>query len=57
MGLHAPSTAVFVVSIIIAAVAIIGFFTPVPYVTQYGLWVAILAYVLLALGNLVKTEI
>jgi hypothetical protein len=35
--------------------AVIGALSPVPYVTSYGTWVAILAYVVLAIGNLVST--
>ena len=55
MELHAPSMWVFIVSLIIAVIAVISVFTPIPYISTYGLWVAILAYIVLALGNLVKT--
>ena len=51
MNLHAPAMWLFVVSLIIAVVAVIGVFTPIPYITLYGFWVAILAYVVLALAN------
>ena len=40
---------------IIALVAVIGALSPVPYLTSYGTWVAILAYVVLAVGNLAST--
>jgi hypothetical protein len=39
-------------SLIIALVAVFSALSPVPYVTSYGIWVAILAYVVLAVGNL-----
>jgi len=55
MNLHVPAMWVFILSLVVAVLAIIGEFTPIPYVTAYGLWVAILAYVVLAAGNLVKT--
>ena len=48
MELHAPSTWMFVLSIEIAAFAIISAFAAVPYV----FWMALLAYAVLALGNL-----
>ena len=39
----------------IALIAVIGALSPVPYLTSYVTWVAILAYVVLALGNLATT--
>lgn len=56
MELNAPAMWIFVVSLIIAVVAVIGVFTPIPYITQYGFWVASLAYVVLALGNVLDTQ-
>jgi hypothetical protein len=50
--LHAPTKGWFTASLIIALIALISALSPVPYVTTYGIWVAILAYVVLALGNL-----
>ena len=54
MRLHTPTKGWFTASLIIALIAVIGALSPVPYVTSYGTWVAILAYVVLALGNLVS---
>jgi hypothetical protein len=53
--LHAPTKGRFTASLIIALIAVIGALSPVPYVTSYGTWVAILAYVVLAVGNLAST--
>jgi hypothetical protein len=39
-------------ALIIALIAVMGALSPMPYVTSYGVWVAILAYVVLAVGNL-----
>lgn len=55
MDLHAPSRGWFVASLIIAVVAVIGALSPIPYVTTYGVWLAVLAYIVLALGNLAPT--
>ncbi len=55
MKLHAPALWLFVVSLIIAVIAVIGVFVPISFITTYGFWVAILAYVVLAVGNVVET--
>ena len=54
MNLSPPTTAVFVISLILAALAIIGKFVPIPFITDYGFWVAVIAYVVLAVGNLLR---
>ena len=54
MHLHAPSTGWFIGSLIIA-VAVIAALSPVPYVTTYCTWIAIFAYVVLAVSNLAPT--
>jgi hypothetical protein len=54
--LHAPTKGWFAASLIIALVAVIGALSPVPYLTSYGTWVAILAYVVLAVGNLASSS-
>jgi hypothetical protein len=54
MNLSPPTTVVFIVSLILAALAIIGKFAAIPFITDNGFWVAIVAYVLLAAGNLFR---
>jgi hypothetical protein len=54
MNLSPPTTVVFVISIILAALAIIGQFVPIPFITDHGFWVAIVAYVILAIGNIFR---
>ena len=54
MNLTPPSTAVFVVSLILAALAVIGKFVQIPFITENDFWVAIVAYVVLAVGNLFR---
>jgi hypothetical protein len=54
MELHAPRMWVFVLSVVIAVIAIAGVLTPIPYDSAYAFWIAILAYVVLAVGNLAK---
>ncbi len=49
---HAPSMGWFIASLVIAVIAMVSVLTPIPYITTYGAGVAILAYVVLAVGNL-----
>ena len=55
MKLHAPAMWVYVLALAIAVLAIVGVFTPIPYVTPQAFWVAIIAYIVLAIGNVVET--
>ena len=52
MKLHAPSTGWFVASLIVAVIAAVSVLTPIPYISSYGAWTAIFAYILLAVSNL-----
>lgn len=54
MHLTPPTTAVFVISLILAALAVIGKFMVIPVFTDQGFWVAIVAFVILAIGNLFR---
>jgi hypothetical protein len=54
MTLHAPSKASFVASLIIAVIAGLSALSPVPYITPYAIWVAILAYIVLAISSVAQ---
>lgn len=54
MNLSPPTNAVFVISIILAVLAVIGKFAAIPFITEHGFWVAIIAYVVLAVGNVFR---
>jgi len=56
VGLHAPSKGWFIASLIIAVIALIGALSPIPYITAYGIWLALLAYTVLVVGNLAQTS-
>ena len=56
MSLHAPSKASFVASLIIAVIAGLTALSPVPYITPYAIWVAILAYIVLAISSVAQTK-
>jgi hypothetical protein len=54
MNLSAPNQVVFWIAVIIAVLAIIGTFVAIPVISPYAFWVAILAFVVLAGGVLMK---
>ncbi len=54
MNLSPPTTAVFVISLILAVLAVIGTFVAIPVISANAFWVAIIAYVILAIGNLFR---
>ena len=54
MNLSPPTTAVFIVSVVLAVLAIIGTFVAIPFISGHAFWVAILAYIILAVGNLFR---
>jgi len=51
MTLHAPAMWVFILSLVLIVLAVVGIFVEIPFVSMYAFWVAVLAYVVLALGN------
>ena len=54
MNLSAPNQAVFWIAVIIAVLAIVGTFVVIPVISPYAFWVAILAFVVLAGGVMMK---
>lgn len=54
MNLSAPKVVVFLLSLIIVALAIVSRFTPIPQITPNAFWVAIIGYALLTLGVTMK---
>jgi len=47
---------VFSVSLGLAVIAVISTFAPMQSSDAYGVWVAVLAYIVLAVSNLVETQ-
>jgi hypothetical protein len=52
---HAPSTLVLVVSLALAVLALVCYFVATPDNLFIAFWAALMAYVVAALGALVKT--
>ncbi len=55
MNLSAPTQPIFIVSIILAVLALVGMFVnTIPFVSANEFWIAIAAYVVLLVGNVAK---
>ena len=54
MNLSAPTFPIFVVSLVLFLLAVIGMFIPIPIVSGNILWLALIAYVVLLVGNVAK---
>ncbi len=52
--LNAPTQVMFLVSLVIVLLAIIGLFVNIPVISMYAFWVAVLGYVVLAAGCVLK---
>ncbi|MGB8826920.1 MAG: hypothetical protein WCD25_26610 [Pseudolabrys sp.] len=48
--LNAPSQVVFLISLILVVIAVIGYFVAIPYIGQHPSILMTLAYVVLAVG-------
>jgi hypothetical protein len=49
-NLHAPSKTAFLIALALVILALVGYFVTIPFVTQFQFWLAVLGYVVLALG-------
>ena len=54
MRLTPPTKNVFWISVILAALGLIGTFVAIPFVSAYAFWFVLIGYVLLFLGNAAK---
>jgi hypothetical protein len=53
-NLGRPTQLTFLISLALAVLALLGALVIIPVITQYAFWLAILAYLVLALGVIVK---
>lgn len=54
MNLSAPTMPIFLISLVLAILALIGQFASIAFVSPNAFWIAIIAYVVLMAGNLAK---
>lgn len=56
MNLNAPSQVLFIISLILAVLGLIGYFAPaIPLLAAYSFWWVLAGYVVLAAGCLFKS--
>jgi hypothetical protein len=53
-NLSAPTQVVFLISLVLAILAILGLYVRIPFVSLYAFWVMTIAYIVLAVGCLLK---
>jgi len=54
MQLNAPTKVVFVLSCVLAVLALVASFVTIPFVSANAFWVLFVAFVLLVAGNVFK---
>jgi hypothetical protein len=54
VNLSAPTFPIFVISLVLFLLAVIGMFIPLPFITGNALWLALIAYIVLLVGNVAK---
>lgn len=54
MHLSAPTQIVFLIAVILAILAVAGMYVAIPFVSANAFWVAIVAFVILAAGCMMK---
>lgn len=54
MNLSAPTKPVFMIALILGVLAIVGTFIAIPVVSANAFWMLVVAFVILAAGNLMK---
>jgi hypothetical protein len=52
--LNAPTKIVFLISLILAIIALLGAIVFIPVISLYAFWIAIIAYIVLAAGCVLK---
>ena len=52
--LSAPTQIVFLISLALVLLAIVGLFVNIPFISMYAFWVAVIGYAVLAAGCVLK---
>lgn len=54
MNLNAPTQAVFWIAVILVVIAVIGSFVAIPFISAYAFWIAVVGFIVLAVGCVMK---
>lgn len=52
--LNAPTQIVFLISLVLVVLAVLAIFVSIPFVSAYAFWVAVIGYIVLAAGCIMK---
>ncbi len=54
MTLNAPKQIVFIIAVVLAVLAVLGYFVTIPVVSAYAFWILVAGFVVLAGGVMTK---
>ena len=54
MKLSAPKNITFYIAVLLALVGLIGFVAKIGFLVDYGIWLVLVGFIVLALGNLLE---
>ncbi len=54
MNLSAPTMPIFLISLILAILAVLGVYVDLPIISGNSFWIAVIAYIVLLVGNVAK---
>lgn len=54
MKLSAPKNITWIIAVVLAALALLGKLVALSFITTYGFWILLIAFVLLAIANFIK---
>lgn len=54
MKLSAPTFVTFIIAVVLAVIALIGFLVTIPFVSTYAFWILLVGFIVLVLGVMLK---
>lgn len=54
MTLNAPKQIVFIIAVVLAVLALLGYFVAIPFVSTYAFWILLIGFIVLAGGVTMK---
>ena len=54
MTLNAPKQIVFIIAVVLAVLALLGFFVTIPVISTYAFWILLIGFIVLAGGVMMK---
>jgi hypothetical protein len=54
MTLNAPKQIVFIIAVVLAVLALLGYFVAIPVISTYAFWILLIGFIVLAGGVMMK---